>query len=128
MKQGALILFSRWCYHRTSPRLVEWPAGFERTLQVARWVRPDARINVYEQPKDKTGGNVRSGALELSGTVKTYRYLDETEVQEQQKAEADAEYKKMKVSYMVHFVLHIQIFFFFVFFSLCGPAQAQTTL
>lgn len=60
VKQGALILFSRWCYHRTSPRLVEWPAGFERTLQVARWVRPDARINVYEQPKDKTGG-ARSG-------------------------------------------------------------------
>jgi len=46
------------------------------------------------KPKDKTSGNVRSGALELSGTVKTYRYLDETEVQEQQKAEAGKEDKK----------------------------------
>ncbi len=45
------------------------------------------------KPKDKTSGNARSGALELSGTVKTYRYLDETEVQAQQ-AVADAEAKK----------------------------------
>ncbi|WP_270996178.1 type 4a pilus biogenesis protein PilO, partial [Listeria seeligeri] len=45
------------------------------------------------KPKDKSKGNVRSGALELSGTVKTYRYLDETEVQAQQAA-ADAEAKK----------------------------------
>ena len=46
------------------------------------------------KPKDKTGGNIRAGALELSGTVKTYRYLDETEVEEQQKAEAGKEEKK----------------------------------
>ena len=45
------------------------------------------------KPKDKASGNARSGALELSGTVKTYRYLDETEVQAQQ-AVADAEAKK----------------------------------
>ena len=45
------------------------------------------------KPKDKTSGNARSGALELSGTVKTYRYLDETEVQAQQ-AVADAEAKR----------------------------------
>ncbi|HEJ4267501.1 TPA: pilus assembly protein PilO, partial [Pseudomonas aeruginosa] len=36
----------------------------------------------------------RSGALELSGTVKTYRYLDETEVQAQQAADAGKEEKK----------------------------------
>lgn len=46
------------------------------------------------KPKDKTGGNIRAGALELSGTVKTYRYLDEAEVAEQQKAEAGKEEKK----------------------------------
>jgi len=46
------------------------------------------------KPKDKTGGNIRAGALELSGTVKTYRYLDEAEVAEQQKAEAGKEAKK----------------------------------
>ncbi|MEI2263076.1 MAG: type 4a pilus biogenesis protein PilO [Stenotrophomonas indicatrix] len=46
------------------------------------------------KPKDKTSGNVRAGALELSGTVKTYRYLDEAEVEEQQKAEAGKEEKK----------------------------------
>ncbi|HDS1599069.1 TPA: type 4a pilus biogenesis protein PilO [Stenotrophomonas maltophilia] len=46
------------------------------------------------KPKEKTGGNVRSGALELSGTVKTYRYLDETEVQAQQAADAGKEGKK----------------------------------
>ncbi|WP_447945504.1 type 4a pilus biogenesis protein PilO [Stenotrophomonas indicatrix] len=46
------------------------------------------------KPKDKTGGNIRAGALELSGTVKTYRYLDEAEVEEQQKAEAGKEEKK----------------------------------
>ncbi len=40
------------------------------------------------KPKDKATGNARSGALELSGTVKTYRYLDETEVQAQQAADA----------------------------------------
>ncbi|MFB3129359.1 MAG: fimbrial protein, partial [Lysobacteraceae bacterium] len=43
---------------------------------------------------DKAGGGSRAGALELSGTVKTYRYLDETEVQEQQKAEAGKEGSK----------------------------------
>lgn len=46
------------------------------------------------KPKDKASGNVRAGALELSGTVKTYRYLDEAEVEEQQKAEAGKEEKK----------------------------------
>jgi type IV pilus assembly protein PilO len=46
------------------------------------------------KPKDKTSGNARSGALELSGTVKTYRYLDETEVQAQQAADAGKEEKK----------------------------------
>ena len=46
------------------------------------------------KPKEKTGGNVRSGALELSGTVKTYRYLDETEVQAQQASDAGKEGKK----------------------------------
>ena len=43
------------------------------------------------KPKDKTSGNVRAGALELSGTVKTYRYLDEAEVQAQQSADAGKE-------------------------------------
>lgn len=46
------------------------------------------------KPADKAGGGSRAGALELSGTVKTYRYLDETEVQEQQKAEAGKEGSK----------------------------------
>lgn len=46
------------------------------------------------KPADKSAGNPRAGALELSGTVKTYRYLDETEVAEQQKAEAGKEEKK----------------------------------
>lgn len=46
------------------------------------------------KPKDKVGGNIRAGALELSGTVKTYRYLDEAEVAEQQKADAGKEEKK----------------------------------
>ncbi|HYQ25261.1 type 4a pilus biogenesis protein PilO [Stenotrophomonas sp.] len=36
------------------------------------------------KPADKANGNVRTGALELSGTVKTYRYLDESEIAEQQ--------------------------------------------
>jgi len=36
------------------------------------------------KPADKTGGSIRAGALELSGTVKTYRYLDESEIAEQQ--------------------------------------------
>ncbi len=41
------------------------------------------------QPKEGKGG-VNRGALELSGTVKTYRYLDETEVAEQEAAAAEA--------------------------------------
>jgi len=41
------------------------------------------------KPKDpKTGITARSGALELSGTVKTYRYLDELEMEAQEKAAA----------------------------------------
>ncbi len=47
------------------------------------------------KPKDpKTGitsSSVRSGALELSGTVKTYRYLDEAEMEQQEKEAADKE-------------------------------------
>ncbi|MGV8960958.1 MAG: type 4a pilus biogenesis protein PilO [Stenotrophomonas sp.] len=39
------------------------------------------------KPKDpKTGITARSGALELSGTVKTYRYLDDAEMDLQDKA------------------------------------------
>ncbi len=45
------------------------------------------------KPKDpKTGitsSTVRAGALELSGTVKTYRYLDEAEMEQQEKEAAD---------------------------------------
>jgi type IV pilus assembly protein PilO len=51
------------------------------------------------KPKDpKTGITARSGALELSGTVKTYRYLDELEMEAQEKAAAakDAKDKKSK--------------------------------
>ncbi|WP_295520920.1 type 4a pilus biogenesis protein PilO [uncultured Stenotrophomonas sp.] len=43
------------------------------------------------KPVDKASGNSRAGALELSGTVKTYRYLDDAEVAEQQKVEAGKE-------------------------------------
>ena len=43
------------------------------------------------KPKDpKTGITARSGALELSGTVKTYRYLDDVEMEAQEKAAATA--------------------------------------
>ncbi|MDV3467681.1 type 4a pilus biogenesis protein PilO [Stenotrophomonas sp. C3(2023)] len=45
------------------------------------------------KPKDpKTGitASTRSGALELSGTVKTYRYLDEVEMEQQEAAAAEA--------------------------------------
>jgi len=43
------------------------------------------------QPKGGKGGiSARGGALELSGTVKTYRYLDDTELEEQEKAAAAA--------------------------------------
>ncbi|GAB3062766.1 type 4a pilus biogenesis protein PilO [Stenotrophomonas tumulicola] len=45
------------------------------------------------KPKDpKTGitpSSVRAGALELSGTVKTYRYLDEAEMEQQETEAAD---------------------------------------
>jgi len=44
------------------------------------------------KPKDpKTGITARSGALELSGTVKTYRYLDDVEMEAQEKAIAEKE-------------------------------------
>jgi type IV pilus assembly protein PilO len=42
------------------------------------------------KPKEAKGGISARGALELSGTVKTYRYLDEKEVAEQEAAAADA--------------------------------------
>ncbi len=42
------------------------------------------------KPKDpKAGITARSGALELSGTVKTYRYLDDTELEAQEKLAAE---------------------------------------
>ncbi|MBD9369420.1 type 4a pilus biogenesis protein PilO [Xanthomonas sp. XNM01] len=41
------------------------------------------------KPKDGRGIG-RGGALELSGTVKTYRYLDETEIAEQEAVVAEA--------------------------------------
>ncbi|MBK0012198.1 type 4a pilus biogenesis protein PilO [Stenotrophomonas sp. S41] len=43
------------------------------------------------KPVDKASGTSRAGALELSGTVKTYRYLDDAEVAEQQTVEAGKE-------------------------------------
>ena len=43
------------------------------------------------KPKDpKTGITAPSGALELSGTVKTYRYLDDVEMEAQEKEAAQA--------------------------------------
>ncbi len=45
------------------------------------------------KPKDAAAGIRPGGALELSGTVKTYRYLDDEEVADQQKAAAAAEQK-----------------------------------
>jgi type IV pilus assembly protein PilO len=42
------------------------------------------------KPKESKGAISSRGALELSGTVKTYRYLDEKEIQEQEQAAADA--------------------------------------
>lgn len=42
------------------------------------------------KPKEGKGAISSRGALELSGTVKTYRYLDEKEIEEQEKAAADA--------------------------------------
>ncbi|HEY0662693.1 MAG TPA: type 4a pilus biogenesis protein PilO [Lysobacter sp.] len=38
------------------------------------------------QPRNKAGSITPNSALELAGTVKTYRYLDEQEVAEQEKA------------------------------------------
>ena len=49
------------------------------------------------KPKDpKAGISARSGALELSGTVKTYRYLDDTELADQEKKAADEEAARKK--------------------------------
>ena len=45
--------------------------------------------DIQLQPKDGKA-ITRGGALELSGTVKTYRYLDELEIAEQEKAAAAA--------------------------------------
>ncbi len=45
------------------------------------------------KPKDGRGIG-RSSALELSGTVKTYRYLDETEIAAQESSTADAGKKR----------------------------------
>lgn len=43
------------------------------------------------KPKDpKTGITARNGALELSGTVKTYRYLDDLEMEAQEKMSSSA--------------------------------------
>ena len=43
--------------------------------------------DIQLQPKDRQAGIRSNGALELSGTVKTYRYLDEFEIAEQQGAQ-----------------------------------------
>ncbi len=48
------------------------------------------------KPKGGAGVISPGGALELSGTVKTYRYLDDTELEEQEKLAADAEKGKKK--------------------------------
>lgn len=49
------------------------------------------------KPKDpKVGISARSGALELSGTVKTYRYLDDSELEEQEKKAAADEAARKK--------------------------------
>lgn len=49
------------------------------------------------KPKDpKVGISARSGALELSGTVKTYRYLDDTELEAQEKLVAEQAKKGAK--------------------------------
>lgn len=45
------------------------------------------------KPKGGQGVITSGGALELSGTVKTYRYLDDTELADQEKAAADAQKK-----------------------------------
>ncbi len=48
------------------------------------------------KPKDPKAGITPRGALELSGTVKTYRYLDDEEMAEQEKAAAEAAKKTKK--------------------------------
>ena len=49
------------------------------------------------KPKGGKGSiSARSGALELSGTVKTYRYLDDTELEEQEKQAAAEEAARKK--------------------------------
>ena len=45
------------------------------------------------KPKGGQGVITPGGALELSGTVKTYRYLDDTELADLEKAAADAQKK-----------------------------------
>jgi len=48
------------------------------------------------KPKDAKTGITPRGALELAGTVKTYRYLDDEEMAAQEKAAADAAKKNKK--------------------------------
>lgn len=48
------------------------------------------------KPKDPQGVISAGGALELSGTVKTYRYLDDNELADQERAAADAKKKEGK--------------------------------
>ncbi|WP_434027346.1 type 4a pilus biogenesis protein PilO [[Pseudomonas] boreopolis] len=50
------------------------------------------------KPKDPKSGITQRGALELSGTVKTYRYLDDEEMAEQEKAAAETAKKNNKKS------------------------------
>ncbi|RNF85902.1 type 4a pilus biogenesis protein PilO [Montanilutibacter psychrotolerans] len=47
-------------------------------------------ISLKPRAKDAAAGITPNSPLELAGTVKTYRYLDEDEVAEQQKADATA--------------------------------------
>lgn len=46
-------------------------------------------ISLKPRSKDKDAGITANSPLELAGTVKTYRYLDEEEMAEQHQAEAD---------------------------------------
>ncbi|HYG04789.1 MAG TPA: type 4a pilus biogenesis protein PilO [Stenotrophomonas sp.] len=48
------------------------------------------------KPKDPKSGITPRGALELAGTVKTYRYLDDEEMAAQEKAAAEAAKKDKK--------------------------------
>ncbi|MDG2526800.1 type 4a pilus biogenesis protein PilO [Stenotrophomonas sp. HITSZ_GD] len=48
------------------------------------------------KPKDPKTGITQRGALELAGTVKTYRYLDDEEMAAQEKAAAEAAKKDKK--------------------------------